>query len=191
MERRPKSGEFYRHFKNKLYQIITVARHSETMEEMVVYQALYGDYKTYVRPLEMFVSEVDHQKYPEVTQKYRFEKIEIGSVVENASEAKKMSTSDNVKAPYSQHEEMEKAAKNAQAEESGIDERIMEFLDTDDFDTRYNIVVSMRDTITDMQINTFAVALDVVIPEGDINMRYEQLKNCIRTRQKYESSRLR
>lgn len=88
MENRFNPGDIVRHFKRELlsdeeragnmylYEIIGVARHSETMEEMMVYKPLYGDGGMYVRPLEMFLGEVDHEKYPDVKQKYRFEKCE-------------------------------------------------------------------------------------------------------------------
>ena len=72
----PRQDEIWRYFKNKLYKIIAIAQHTETDEKLVVYQAMYGDEGIYARPLDMFMSEVDREKYPDVEQQYRFELIE-------------------------------------------------------------------------------------------------------------------
>ncbi len=66
-------GGVYRHFKGNLYRVEALARDSETGEEMVVYRALYGEGGLWVRPLAMFLSPVDGEKYPDVRAKYRFE----------------------------------------------------------------------------------------------------------------------
>lgn len=70
------AGGLYRHFKGKYYYLVDIAIHSETGEKLVVYRQLYGDKELFVRPLDMFSSEVDHVKYPEVKQKYRFQLME-------------------------------------------------------------------------------------------------------------------
>lgn len=199
----PLPGEKYLHFKNKLYQVIAVAKHSETMEPYVVYQALYGDFGVYIRPYDMFVSEVDHEKYPEVTQKYRFAYVD-----HTKNETLRTERAEHKKIPVNQNVEQQENVPDVTAavstaelqeqdmvqRESDVEEQInpwlLRFLDTDTMEEKYQIVCDIKNDITDWLIDDLAVAVDVVIPEGKLSDRYEQLKYCIRTRQKYEQTSL-
>lgn len=76
-----KINGIYKHFKGDYYLVVDIANDSETKEKFVVYRQLYGEGKLWIRPLDMFLSEVDHDKYPNVEQKYRFELQDIKTVV--------------------------------------------------------------------------------------------------------------
>ena len=194
----PKSGELYRHFKQNLYQVVTTAKHTETGEILVIYQALYGDFGVYARPLSMFISEVDRKKYPKAGQRYRFMLLE-----ENAREIRGETNTGRislVSGHSSSGEEVQETAsimqeempenRRAAAAKKDVTELLMEFYDADTNSQRYDILLAMQKDITDITIDNMAVVLDVVIPEGDLYGRFEELKRCLSTRQKYELPRL-
>lgn len=197
MRHNPKPQEMYRHFKGNLYQIRCLARNSETLELMVVYQAMYDTFEIYVRPLSMFMEEVDHDKYPEVKQKYRFELLQdMEEATDSYEDLPKQPV--DLCAAQTQVESANLMDRQVSGEDVAepeeqinIDPLVLEFLDANSYEQRLNILASLHNRITDEMINTMAVAVDLEIKDGDVEDRYEELRNCLRTFEKYECNRLR
>ncbi len=182
MRENPKPFEVYRHFKGNRYQILTLAVDSEDGRACVVYQALYGDYKVYVRDLEMFMSETDMTKYPDCSQKYRFEKVTAAM----AEPVEKQQDANVETAPEMQAAEVDAAEVQPEPQ---LDPAVLEYLEAETVDARLNILASLHHRITDEMINTMAVVTDVEINEGPVEQRYQELKNCLLMKQKFEKQR--
>lgn len=189
---KPMPGEIYRHFKNKIYQIVTVAAHSETGEWYVVYQALYGDFRTYIRPYDMFISPVDHHKYPDVEQKYRFALLE-GPVVPDITAQEK--TTESVRLQDGMVEKTTETDENpnleANEELQGVNPHFLAFLDADSYSKKYDIVTDMEEELDDHLINQMAASIDEIIEDGRLGDRIMQLEACLRTKARYELNRAR
>lgn len=191
----PRPGEIYKHFKNKLYQIITVATHSETGEKMVVYQALYGDFKTYVRPLDMFLSKVDKEKYQDVTNEYRFELLEL---TEDSIDGtiKDENPKVGIEA-YENNTQIEdtninsQANENSELEEGSVNPILMDFLEANTYAEKLSVLNKHRKHITDQLLNDMAVSLDVTVEEGEIDTRIDGFIFCLQTFIRFEDRRLR
>ena len=209
MRQIPQAFERYRHFKGKEYQILNIAKHTETEELLVIYQALYGDFGIYARPLAMFLERVDKNKYPKVTQEYRFEKIEKASIemIPQAAvsmqpkEAKEsLSPGDVPMQPKETEGAISPTAASTQStrvdmtiEEDTLplDPLLLEFLDADSYAQRLNILTALHHRITHDMINIMAMATDIRIEEGELEERYSQLRTCIRKLEQFECSRIR
>ena len=172
MRENPKPYEIYKHFKGNLYQILAIAKDSEDGSLKVVYQALYGSYEVYVRDLSMFMSPVDRAKYPEVTQEYRFERV-------------------NVKQVNKDREEQKAETQEAPDATDVLDPMLLQFLDSDTYEEKLNILHMLQPRITQEMLSTMAAALDIEVADGSVEERYEQVKSCLLTFEKYECNRLR
>jgi len=195
MEKRniPAAGEFYRHFKGNLYQIIGVAKHSETMEQMVVYQALYGDYCLYTRPLDMFLSPVDKVKYPEAVQEYRFEKCVPGASEEKAVSAFKEPEKVQETASVVEPQKPESAeAEEENGDEESVRPEILRFLDAEDAQAKLKVLRELRMDLDESLMTTIELSLDLLPDDKDsMERRYDFVERTLEQRIRFEGSRLR
>lgn len=162
MERIPKPGEIYRHFKNKLYQVVAVARHTETGEELVVYQALYGAYEIYARPLAMFSGQVDREKHPDAGQTYRFERVERAALAGAGRE-----------------------------DAPALNPLLLSFVETKDFDVKLEILAAMEDDATQKDMDALCESLDLPARTGDVADQVRFVRRYLEMRKKFDSKRFR
>jgi len=184
----PQPGQLYKHFKGNLYQIVTIAEHTETDEALVIYQALYGTFKVYARPLNMFMSEVDKEKYPDVTQTYRFEQI---MPEKEGQTQKNIADFQTAEADRSEINSENDLPITAEEQKTQLDDGIWEFLDAKSFEERLRIFTGMQHRLNDEMINIMAVSMDTEVPEGKLTDRVASLKNYLLMQVKFECSRVR
>lgn len=214
----PKAGEFYKHFKNKLYQIVAVAEHTETQEKLVIYQALYGEFSVYARPLSMFMSEVDHEKYPDVTQKYRFAKVKFVTKTEEviqeeskkelAQEEKEIEDSIEINQkvlktePEKMPVDIEKMSADTEKmsnenkqvfrkKQYSTEELFYEFLNADTYKEKLEIFAHMKDKADARILTNIAVSLDLAVEEDDLEELYTMIRQNLETYAKFECNRFR
>lgn len=196
MREQPKPYEIYRHFKGNLYQILAIAKDSEDGSLKVVYQALYGTFEVYVRDLSMFLSPVDKKMYPEAAQEYRFELVDMKKVNTDRKEPEPEMSADTDAKPEVFVETVEPEADPGLSEneadvEKLLDPMLLQFLDSDTYEEKRHILSALHPRITQDMLNTIAAALDIEVAEGELEERYEQVKSCLLTFEKYECNRLR
>lgn len=215
------ANEIYRHFKGNLYKVICIAKDSETLEDMVVYQGLYGNYDIYVRPLDNFESKVDINKYPEAGQANRFELVspvanvspQLSATEVNSVQAKVKATEEGVAAVSKEEVKIGGNAKEdadvtyvSDDENAGLgvdDLRpnesmhllkpgVEEFLDADNVIDKANILENIKNIIDQDDVTIMASVMDIEIDESlPLGERIRQLMHCLDTRGRFETNRLR
>lgn len=200
----PRAQEIYRHFKGNLYQVVAVAEHTETREQLVIYQALYGDFKIYARPLEMFLSPVDLAKYPDAGQEFRFQLQGPDAVRQRVDHKGTEITCNAPEASVSLGKpeagpqivtagaeiKGQTVAEEPESEEPGLDPLVLEFLDARTYEQRLNVLAALHHRITNEMITTMSLCCDIEVEGDDVEQRYEDLKQCLITKERFEIKRL-
>ena len=195
----PKPFEIYKHFKGKLYQILNIATHSETKETLVIYQALYGDFGVYARPLDMFLSRVDKKKYPDSEEEYRFTKVKLVSkeVSPNIPKEMPVSATKDETVPLTDSEASISPSEpiaGVPSEDEQLrraQELFIEFLDEDNFTKKRNVLKAISGIATDSMINNMAASLDLVVSGDSRERDIKMIDDYIRARIHFDGSRLR
>lgn len=196
MNQIPQAGEIYQHFKGKLYRIVALATHTETGEQLVIYQALYGEFQVFARPLSMFLEKVDAKKYPDAAGKDRFMRIPMAEAAavpqpvpapsENPVELRPAAMPSE-----STVESRAVAASSENSVEPQPDPGLLAFLDADSYEEKLEVFASLEGKVDLHMLNAIAASLDLELSEGSLEEQYDTLKSCLMTLERYECNRLR
>ena len=196
MNQIPQAGEIYKHFKGKLYRIVALATHTETGEQLVIYQALYGEFQVFARPLSMFLEKVDAKKYPDAAGKDRFMRIPMAeaAAVPQPVPAPSENPVEPRPAAMSSESTVESRAVAASSENSvepQPDPGLLAFLDADSYEEKLEVFASLEGKVDLHMLNAIAASLDLELSEGSLEEQYDTLKSCLMTLERYECNRLR
>lgn len=196
MNQIPQAGEIYQHFKGKLYRIVALATHTETGEQLVIYQALYGEFQVFARPLSMFLEKVDAKKYPDAAGKDRFMRIPMAEAA--AVSRPVAAPSENPVEPRpaampseSTVESRAVAASSENSVEPQPDPGLLAFLDADSYEEKLEVFAALEGKADLHMLNAIAASLDLELSEGSLEEQYDTLKSCLMTLERYECNRLR
>ena len=164
-----KPFQIYRHFKGNYYQVVCIAENSESGKQEVIYRALYGDNKIYARDLEMFTSDVDKEKYPDVAQVKRFEPVEYEDAVKT-----KEQTAPVIEEPENKN--------------SAINPVLLKFLDAVGYEQQLECLTEIREDLTEEILIPIELSLGMEEQKGSIDQRYRGIKNYISLKQRYEKT---
>jgi hypothetical protein len=195
----PKPGEFYRHFKGNLYQILTLATHTETGETLVIYQALYGKFQVFARPLTMFLKDTEDGKkrfyradmgeqeiMPEETVFLKNGKKDSGNAYSDMAVSEEIWNTEK-----SYGNEIENPDKIKEKEQNEIYDELERFYDADSYQEKLDILMPLRGKLTDVMLTNIAISLDIVAQDGSLDDRFLSIVSCLETMKKYQSNRLR
>ena len=196
MNQIPQAGENYQHFKGKLYRIVTLATHTETGEQLVIYQALYGEFQVFARPLSMFLEKVDAKKYPDAAGKDRFMRIpmaEAAAVPQSVPAPSENPVEPRPAAMPSENpvEPRPAAASSESPVEPQPDPGLLAFLDADSYEEKLEVFAALEGKADLHMLNAIAASLDLELSEGSLEEQYDTLKSCLMTLERYECNRLR
>ena len=166
----------------------------------MVYQAMYGEYAVYVRPYDMFMSEVDHVKYPDVAQKYRFEQVDPLTMQEisdnlqsDNSQAVRVNSDNRIDEAYTLKEDsVDNSLATSQSSRllqgtASLDK----FLDARGYEEKLDVLIRYKSRFTNPMIDIMAESLEIVVPEGELSGRIDSLRKVLQAHTKYEGSHLR